>query len=161
MSSRLTSVDVIRNNATREAQWNKSHRKAGEPELSKAELAQKPGSKPSKYRNKRVQTPHGVFSSVREWRRYGELLLMEKAGAISLLERQHRFPIEINGVKICTYVSDFDYKDKDGWLVVEDVKPNFKTEASRKRYQATAPYRMFLLKKRLMLALNGIDVKEV
>lgn len=125
-------------------------------------------TKQSKMRNKRVQTPQGAFSSVREWRRYGELLLLEKSGVIELgtLRRQEKFAIDVEDVHICYYISDFSYRLTKGLpngdcFQVEDVKPNFKTEASRKRYQATLPYRMFLMKKRLMLAIHGIDVREV
>ena len=125
-------------------------------------------AKPSKMRNKRVQTPQGAFSSIREARRYQELLLMAKAGHIRLLERQTRFPLNVrmsHEVHICDYVADFSYyatgpKNFERYSV-EDVKPYFKSDASRKKYEKTGPYRMFLMKKRLMMACLGIDVVEV
>ena len=39
----------------------------------------------SKYRNQKVVTPHGSFDSKREYRRYQELLLLQRAGKISEL----------------------------------------------------------------------------
>ena len=41
----------------------------------------------NKYRNQKVVTPHGTFDSKREYRRYQELLLLQRAGKISELRR--------------------------------------------------------------------------
>lgn len=64
------------------------------------------------------------FASKKEARRYHELLLMDCAGEIDDLVLQPRFPLEVLGVKICTYVGDFSYinpKSPD-LIIVEDVK---------------------------------------
>lgn len=74
---------------------------------------------------------------------------MEAAGEISDLRRQHCFSCVINGVKICDYYADFSYKDKDGKLVVEDVKSII-----------TAKNPVYRLKKKLVLALYGVDILE-
>jgi len=68
------------------------------------------------------------------------------AGEIINLELQPKFPIEVNGIKICTYIADFRYKERDGTEVVEDCK-GFKTDVYR-------------LKKKLVKAIYGIEILE-
>jgi hypothetical protein len=82
---------------------------------------------------------------------YEERLLWVKAGHICLLKRQVPFKITISGIHICTYIADFTYHEfeiaMNRWqFVVEDAK-GFKTEVYR-------------LKKRLMLAMHGIELRE-
>jgi Protein of unknown function (DUF1064) len=62
------------------------------------------------------------FDSKKEARRWCELRLLEQSGEISQLERQRKFDLVVNGIKICTYRADFVYKNKNGELVVEDTK---------------------------------------
>lgn len=45
----------------------------------------------SKYNSRKVVTDEGVFDSVREYRRWRELLLLERAGKITRLQRQVKF----------------------------------------------------------------------
>ena len=72
------------------------------------------------------------FASGKEAARYSELKLMERAGVISNLELQPRFPMVLNGALVTTYVADFGY-DESGGHVIEDVKgvqtPEFKIKA--------------------------------
>jgi hypothetical protein len=49
------------------------------------------------------------------------LRLLERAGEISGLEQQPKFPCRINGTLICTYVADFAYFSNEK-RVVEDYK---------------------------------------
>lgn len=63
-----------------------------------------------------------------EARRYGELLLLERAGEISALELQPRFRLSCGGKPVllgsgrqACYVADFAYQQGDR-RVVEDVK---------------------------------------
>lgn len=74
---------------------------------------------------------------------------MLKVGAISDLVCHPRFPLIVRGVKVCTYVADFKYRDAHGVLVVEDVKsvPTM-----------TPTYR---LKRKLLQAIDGITVREI
>ena len=87
--------------------------------------------------------------------------LLEKAGAISNLERQVRFDLlpaqyvtDKKDGKIktkcverkCSYVADFVYY-QNGVRVVEDTK-GYKTEAYR-------------IKRKLMLYIHGIKIKEI
>lgn len=63
-----------------------------------------------------------MYDSKREAYRAQELDLLAQSGEITNLERQVKFPIEINGKKVFTYIADFTYTDKNGNKVVEDVK---------------------------------------
>ncbi len=100
----------------------------------------------NKYRNIPTTIDGVTFASKKEARRYQELKLMQKANAITELTLQPVFPIEVNGQKICKYLADFQYRE-NGELVVEDAKGVL-----------TPAYR---LKKKLVKALHGIEVKEV
>ena len=106
--------------------------------------------KPSKYRNTKVETPDGKFDSKREYARWRELKLLEKAGAISCLQRQVTYELApsvvIQGRKRppIRYVADFLYVE-NGQTVIEDVKG-----------VVTAVYR---LKRHLMMSL-GYEIRE-
>jgi hypothetical protein len=116
----------------------------------------------NKYRNKRTDVDGFKFSSQKETTRYMGLTLLRRAGEIIHFERQKRYSLEVNGMKIAEYVADFVYVEvKSGRWIIEDVKPTFKTEKARKAYQATPAYRMFAIKKKLMLACHNIEVIEV
>ena len=101
----------------------------------------------SKYGNRRVSVGSLSFASQKEARRYRELDLFQKAGEISDLALQPRFPLKVNGQLVCTYVADFSYREKDGELVVEDAK-GYRT-------------REYILKSKLFEALMGFPVVEV
>jgi hypothetical protein len=88
------------------------------------------------------------FDSKREAARWGELRILERAGLISGLERQVRFPMVIAGQLVCTYVADFRYMDR-GSQVVEDLK----SPITRKQ----ADYR---IKVKLLRALHGVEIRE-
>ncbi len=120
--------------------------------------------KASKYHAKKVEacladgTPH-TFDSVKEFDRYQELALMERAGQISNLRLQAPFELipkqkRANGKteRACSYVADFVYS-KDGKQVVEDVKGY--------RDPSSAAYAKFTIKRKLMLWIHNIEVQEV
>jgi hypothetical protein len=88
-----------------------------------------------------------VFASRGEMMRWMELSLMKRAGLIVKLCRQVPYPLAVNGHHVCTYVADFWYWLRDGSEVVEDWKPGVRTPE-------------YLLKKRLMKAINNIDILE-
>jgi hypothetical protein len=101
-----------------------------------------------KYRN--VPTTYdGIrFASKREAGRYLVLKAMQEGGLIAGLQTQPPFRLEVNGYLICKYVADFRYVDvATGREVIEDAK-GVRTQA-------------YKLKKKLMLAIHGIDVREV
>jgi len=100
-----------------------------------------------KYGNRPTIVDGIRFHSKKEAKRYIELKLLESTGLIENLILQKRFPILINGVKICTYVADFVYYDvEQDRFIVEDVKG-----------YRTAEYE---IKKGLMLAINQISILE-
>jgi hypothetical protein len=101
----------------------------------------------NKYGSRRTTVDGVTFDSAKEARRFGELVMMQKAGHISGLRRQVPFDLVVNGHKVATYRADFCYVDASGLDVVEDVK-GFRTPVYR-------------LKRKLMLACWGIDIKEV
>lgn len=100
----------------------------------------------SKYGNRKTEILGKVFDSKREADRWLYLRVEELAGRISNLRTQVPYEIVINGLLVCKYIADFVY-DQDGVEIVEDVK-GFKTQIYR-------------LKKKLMLAVLGIEIKEV
>jgi hypothetical protein len=104
------------------------------------------GPKPSKYRNEKTAVDGLKFDSKAEADRWGQLVAMQQARAITHLRRQVAYPIDVNGLRICKYVADFVYQEA-GQTVVEDVKG-----------KATPVY---ALKKKLMLAVYGIAIREV
>lgn len=82
-----------------------------------------------------------VFHSKREMLRYLELRASYRAGLIKNLCVQVRFPIIVEGLKICDYICDFTYQDLEGNLHVEDSK-GFRTDTyklKRKLFEATYP----------------------
>lgn len=119
-------------------------------------LASWGGKRASKYGNKRVKTAAGVsFDSQSEAKRWAELLLLQRAGEIRNLTLHPRYSLDVNGVHIAFYVADFAYEarneDPKVWpqltKVVEDVKAGRITQTD-----------VFKLKRKLMLALFGINV---
>ena len=102
-----------------------------------------------KYRNTKTVIDGVTFDSKKESARYSDLKLMHRAGAITDLTLQPKFDIVINGQKVCSYIADFSYVE-NGVTVVEDVK----SEMTRK----LPTYR---LKKKLMRAVHGIEIREI
>ena len=101
-----------------------------------------------KYRNKPVTIDGVRFDSQKEAARFHELKLLERAGEITDLERQVAYDLAVNGVKVARYIADFRFKDKKTGIVVEDVKS-----------EATAKTRDFVIKRKLMRAIHGVEVQ--
>lgn len=110
----------------------------------------------SKYGAVKTQIDGHTFASKAEARRFAQLKELERIGEIDSLELQPRYELA-PGVKFSDasratpalrYVGDFRYRDHLGRLVVEDVKGGPVTEGYR-------------IKKHLMLAIHGIEVREV
>lgn len=107
----------------------------------------------SKYNAKKTTIDGITFDSRREAKRYSELKLMERAGAISDLRRQVRYELipafDVQGkhYRPTSYVADFVYVDtKTGKEIVEDVKG-----------MRTPIYR---LKAKLFAAKYGVSILE-
>lgn len=122
----------------------------------------------SKYHNKKVIIDGEVFDSKKEARRYCELIMLQKAGEIRLLQRQVKYVLippqhqtferygkkgqrlkdgQSSLEKECAYIADFQYHTKDGKLVVEDTK-GVRTKD-------------YIIKRKLMLWVHGIRISEV
>ncbi len=125
----------------------------------------------NKYGNKKVIVDGEVFDSKREAKRYKELKLLEKCGAIRKLERQVAFELipaqKEKSTKVYTkgrkkgqpipgktieraveYVADFVYVDSaTGNKVVEDTK-GVRTKD-------------YILKRKMLLYFYGIKIREV
>lgn len=125
----------------------------------------------NKYSNQRIVVRGEKFDSEKEYERYCQLKILERAGRISNLQRQVKFTLiptqreesrEIykKGMmkgqpkpgklieKECNYIADFVYFDFDkNDIVVEDVK-GFRTKE-------------YLIKRKLMLFVKGIRISEV
>lgn len=109
----------------------------------------------NKYRAKRTSVDGIVFASAAESKRYIQLKELERIGQICSLELQPKFqlapPVRFTGAARATpalrYVADFRYIDHLGVGIIEDVKG-----------RPTEGYR---IKKHLMLAIHGIEIKEV
>lgn len=108
---------------------------------------EQPARKRSKYNAKKTTVDGIAFDSKKEASQYSVLTLLQRAGQISGLKLQVRYRLIVNDVLVCVYVADFVYYDINGSQVVEDCK-GFKT-------------REYELKKKLMLAVYGIKIKEV
>lgn len=83
----------------------------------------------SKFNARKTVVDGITFDSAREAKRYSELKLLERAGAIRDLELQVRFELipsfDCDGkhYRPTSYIADFTYVDaKTGKEVVEDVK---------------------------------------
>lgn len=126
----------------------------------------------SKYGAKPTVVDGHKFPSKKEAKRYGELKLMERAGAIAGLELQPRFPIVINGEAVrypsgvaLEYRGDFKYTDtKTRRVVVEDVKGVRKTArpvgVKKPRHEGTDTDAS-RIKRALVAAIYGIEVRIV
>lgn len=89
-----------------------------------------------------------TFASRAEARYYEILRDRQLAGEIDNLKLQRRYPIVVNGEKVCVYVADFDHDEvATGEHVTTDVKG-----------KVTDVYR---LKKRLMLVVNNVTITEI
>lgn len=107
-----------------------------------------------KYGNTRVEDAGMLFDSKAEHRRWQYLAMLAKAREITDLRRQVPFelipslPRPSGGKERPTvYIADFVYVDASGKRVVEDVKGAVTPE--------------FRLKRKLMLWVHGIEVKEI
>lgn len=123
----------------------------------------------SKYGSKKITKDGMTFDSLKEYRRFCELCLLQRAGKVTDLQRQVKFvliptqrekstelykagpqkglpkPGAVLEQEI-TYVADFVYTE-DGKRVVEDTK-GFKTKE-------------YIIKRKMMLYFHGIRINEI
>lgn len=136
----------------------------------------------NKFGAKKIKDPATgfIFDSKAEFIRWCELRILERAGKITDLQRQEKFvlipaqyiTVETGGrykrnypakgiragdpktkevclEQSCVYIADFVYK-QDGITIVEDTKG----------YKKGATYDLFVIKRKLMLWVHGIKIKE-
>ena len=110
--------------------------KAGQPE------------RPSKYHNKKTTVDGIKFDSKREAQFYSSLKQLERAGQVSQIELQKRYPLAVNGHAVCSYFADFAFHDaiQDRYRVV-DIKGVVTKD--------------FSIKRKLMRAIHGIEVEVI
>lgn len=121
----------------------------------------------SKYHSHKVTVDGDTYDSMKEYRRFKELSLLERAGAIQNLKRQvkyvlipaqREFTSEIDKKgnfkkgklleRECAYIADFVYFDMSTCrMTVEDTK-GYRTKD-------------YIIKRKLMLWVHGIQIKEV
>lgn len=121
-----------------------------------------------KYGNKKITVNGVTFDSKKEYARYWDLTMLERAGLITDLKRQVKFvliPAQYeeyerfspktgkrlkNGTRVvekeCSYIADFVYT-QDGAQVVEDTK-GMRTKD-------------YIIKRKLMLYVHGIKIQEI
>lgn len=113
--------------------------------------------KRNKYGAKKTVMFQQVFDSKKEAERWLVLKSAEYLGEVRDLQRQVKFeliPAQVsNGEKLraCSYFADFVYVNSAGETVVEDTKG----------YRRGAAYDLFMVKKKLMLQVHGLYVREV
>jgi len=124
----------------------------------------------SKYHSKKITRDGETFDSMKEYKRWCELKLLEKAGKIANLKRQVKFVLipaqyEVIGYtktgkpkkkcveRECAYIADFTYDEElfgvgDFFVpIVEDTK-GFKTKD-------------YIIKRKLLRWIHGLSIKEV
>lgn len=128
--------------------------------------------KRSKYSNRKITRDGITFDSLKEYKRFRELRLLEQAGEVTDLKRQVEFeliPAQFEEVptgecykrgerkgepkmkrvcveQSCKYIADFTYTE-NGNQVVEDTK-GFRTAD-------------YIIKRKLMLHVHGIKINEI
>lgn len=106
--------------------------------------------KPSKYKNKKTEVDGILFDSKKEAARWLELKALEASNRIAFLRRQVRVPLIVGREVIAHWVADFEYYEShDVSKVWEDVKSDY-----------TRKLPVYRLKKKLVKAIYGVDIKE-
>lgn len=125
-----------------------------------------PKYKKSKYGAKKAIIDGITFDSKKEAKRYQELSMMQRSGFISSLQMQVKYVLipaqrepdivgkrggKVQGKLLereVAYIADFVYVDNDtGETIVEDTK-GFRTPE-------------YIIKRKLMLYIHGIKIREV
>ncbi len=99
----------------------------------------------------KCHNPVAYFPSQAELIRFKNLQVMQRAGVITDLQLQPKYPVVINGKKVCEYRADFKYNRGD-IPVVEDCKGSLNP-----KYHDP----VFKLKQKLIEAIYGINISIV
>ena len=130
-------------------------------------MGYKPYRPNNKYHATKCEYNGEQFDSRREMRRFQELLLLERAGRLTNLKRQIKYVLIPSQYKVyerygkkgqrlkdkkellereVSYIADFVY-EMDGKTIVEDAKG--------------VQTKDYIIKRKLMLFVHGIKIKEV
>lgn len=113
------------------------------------------GNLMSKYKNRKIVWEDITFDSKKELTRYQSLLIREKTGEITGLQRQIKYlliPKQKGKKRVersLEYVADFVYLE-NGELVVEDVKSDY-----------TKKLPLYIAKRKMMLYFHNIEILEI
>jgi len=115
-----------------------------------ASPAPSPKARTRKYLNQPTTSSDGITHDAKgECERWEELRLLERAGSIRSLRRQVPYALVVSGVLVCTYIADFVYEEGAATIVEDRKSPRTRQLAA------------FRIKRKLMLACHGIEVREV
>lgn len=89
------------------------------------------------------------FKSILEADFYTRMWVLQKAGEVTLIEREIRYELIVNGVFIAAYLLDFRITYATGVVDFIDCKSQ----------PTKTP--LYMMKKQLMKALFDIDIKEI
>lgn len=109
----------------------------------------------AKYGNTKVEVNGVKYDSKKEAKRAEELERQERLGIISNLEKQKKYVLQPSfkfaghTIREIAYVADFVYTE-NGTKVVEDVKSPI-----------TRANPVYKIKKKMMMYVHGIEIKEV
>ena len=103
----------------------------------------------TKYKNKKCEYQNIKFDSIKERNHFIYLKQLEEKGEIWNLRLQVKFPVLIDGKRVCSYIADFVYGDENGKHVVDVKSP------------ITSKNPTFRLKKKLVEAQYKIEIEIV
>lgn len=132
-----------------------------------------------KYHSKKITRDGETFDSIKEYKRWCELLLLERAGEITNLRRQVKYVLipaqyepdtvgSRGGIKKgkliereCSYIADFVYEYHK--LNRPDVPREVYSARVYTMVEDTKGYKTkdYIIKRKLMLHIHGIRIKEV
>ena len=147
--TRLTKEEIEARSAKNKAAWGTVAQKV-EQHPHKVLVAGSTPARATKYKNKKVDSPDGVFDSQKEYARWLELKALEAAGKISRLRRQVQVPFVVSGTCVARWIADFEYYEHpEGSPVWEDVKSEY-----------TRKLPVYRLKAKLVKAIYGREIRE-
>ena len=119
-----------------------------------------PSSRRSKFGAVKTAVDGVVFDSKLEAKVWTELRLREMAGEIVDLRRQVRYPLMVNGQKVCDVVADFEYRERLGRHCTSGC-PCFPTVTADAKSAHTRKLPTFRLKAKLFKAIYGREILEL
>ena len=125
------------------------------------------GQRPrSKYGNKIVIVDGIRFDSQKEWMRYEELRRLQMAGEIDRLQIHKKYELQpkvvLNGhtYRSISYYADFVYYDQTPEKI-HCIDPNSRWVVEDVKSAGTRKNAVYILKKKMMAHVHGIEIKEI